>query len=261
MRELGEQGVVNFERATAIDSDSADEQNDYGILLTKRAQRIWRQLRNEGFDPTALLGATAQSEEDADAAAQPEDNTDADAPPEDADAVAPEEAIAEPEADASQAVSEADAQAGEPELPVEPVAPIEMTEEEREAARRDARCRELVARANRYFDAAEAKFRMLYEAGVWFGAINLACLASLRGRETETQRWLSECRDNGDLKSEHLADHDFDSLRDREWFRALRDELIEREAAWAREAQEAEREAAAAAAAAAAQASTTAGDE
>jgi hypothetical protein len=259
--------VVNFERATAIDSDSADEQNDYGILLTKRAQRIWRQLRNEGFDPTALLGATAQSEEDADAdadadaAAQPEDNADADAPPEDADAVAPEEAIAEPDADASQAVGEADAQAGEPELPVEPVAPIEMTEEEREAARRDARCIELVARANRYFDAAEAKFQMLYEAGVWFGAINLACLASLRGREAETQRWLSECRDNGDLKSEHLADHDFDSLRDRDWFRALRDELIEREAAWVREAQAAQHEAAVAAAAAAAQPSTTAGDE
>ena len=170
------QGVTNFERALTIaDDGNADAQNEYGILLTKRAQRILKQLRREGFDPAAVNHTPA-------APAEPQ-----------------------PEADPSSAESSAQP---EGELPIE-------TEEEKEAARRAERCAELVARANRYFDAAEAKFVELYETSVWFGTINLACLAALRGREEETRRWLRVCRDQHDLVPEHLDDHDFDAYRDR----------------------------------------------
>ena len=197
------QGVTNFERALTIaDDGNADAQNEYGILLTKRAQRILKQLRREGFDPAAVNHTPA-------APAEPQ-----------------------PEADPSSAESSAQP---EGELPIE-------TEEEKEAARRAARCAELVARANRYFDAAEAKFVELYETSVWFGTINLACLAALRGREEETRRWLGVCRDQHDLAPEHLDDHDFDAYRDRAWFCELRAELVEQRLAQQRE-EEAQREA------------------
>jgi hypothetical protein len=195
------QGVTNFERALTIaDDGNADAQNEYGILLSKRAQRILKQLRREGFDPAAVNHTHA--------------------------------APAAHEADTSSADSSAQP---EGELPIE-------TEEEKEAARRAARCAELVARANRYFDAAEAKFVELYETSVWFGTINLACLAALRGREEETRRWLQVCRDQHDLAPEHLDDHDFDAYRDRAWFGELRAELAEQRLAQQRE-EEAQREA------------------
>ncbi len=56
---------------------------------------------------------------------------------------------------------------------------------------------------------------------------NLACMAALNGNETDCQKWLKDSQAHGQLPSlQHIdEDKDFDSVRDKEWFKEFRASL------------------------------------
>lgn len=167
--------TTNFERALTIDESDSDMLNEYGILLTKRAQRVLKLVRAEeearlDKQPEASVQSAPAREASHDGAGKP-DRVPDDRP-----------------SDTEEGVSQDEAQ-------------------------RRARRAQLMAQVDRYFDAAEAKFMELERNMVWFGAINLACLAALRGREDDAKRWLYTCRDRHDLAPEHLEDRFVSLLR------------------------------------------------
>lgn len=174
--------MTNFERALTID-ESDDALNEFGILLTKRAQRILKLIKSEGLENLPDDAHTASTETGVDATATSDSS----------------EPNAQGEESSSSEQHETAAREGTPaegtDVNVDP-----------ETARRLARRSELLAKANRYFDEAKAKFIQLENNSVWFGAINLACLAALRGQEDEAKQWLHTCRDRNDLAPEHLED-------------------------------------------------------
>ena len=80
----------------------------------------------------------------------------------------------------------------------------------------------------RVYDEAEHIFVRLQKLS-WFGGINLACLAAIRGREEETEKWLRKCYDDNHLEPEHLEDGDFDRYRQKDWFLELVEQLEAKE--------------------------------
>jgi hypothetical protein len=206
--------VTNFERALTIE-ENGDALNEYAILLTKRAQRLLKQLRLEGLgdladdvdDPGHAVGddAVVDGEDDG-------DHVQASAPAEDSEAAAAEDdheratlRAGDVEGEKNEAAAPAENESGQAGAGADEVVPAQE-EEDGETARRRARRTELLARANRYFDAAEAKFLELNGTGAWYGAINLACLAALRGREEQSKHWLCACRERHPMDPELLDD-------------------------------------------------------
>jgi tetratricopeptide (TPR) repeat protein len=78
-------------------------------------------------------------------------------------------------------------------------------------------------KATRLFDEASAKLLQSEKLRPGVAAYNLACLAVLRGQKGEAQAWLEASRKAGRLpsKAHILADADFASVRDEDWFRAF----------------------------------------
>jgi len=105
-------------------------------------------------------------------------------------------------------------------LQIEPAS--EGTPEEQKA-NEEARLKD----AEELFDLAERKFLDLEDLGVWFGVLNLACLAALRDKEVEAKSWLLLCHERGQLEVEHLEDEDFDLHRQKPWFLELQHTLQE----------------------------------
>ncbi|WP_173974145.1 SIR2 family protein [Magnetospirillum sp. LM-5] len=64
------------------------------------------------------------------------------------------------------------------------------------------------------------------------GDYNLACVAALRSEQAACRRWLESARANGTLPTrQHLdQDTDMDSVRDCDWFKALRDQARDEDA-------------------------------
>jgi hypothetical protein len=172
------EGVANFDRALKLEEGDTDALNEYGILLTKRAQKLLKQVRKEeeleaqgAFDKVSHSSGGGSGSETGDGGS--------------------EERLL-PSAE----------------------------------ARKEAR-RKKIIEAENMFNQAEKNFLELKKKGVWYGTLNLACLAALRFREDECRRWLEETRQSGQLAAENLDDRDFDYYRNTEWFVKMKQELIE----------------------------------
>lgn len=82
------------------------------------------------------------------------------------------------------------------------------------------------AEAGRLLAEAEKKLAEAYALGSDFSAYVLASVCALQGREEECREWLTKAYETGELedvvdRETMEGDADFESVRDRDWFREI----------------------------------------
>jgi tetratricopeptide (TPR) repeat protein len=81
--------------------------------------------------------------------------------------------------------------------------------------------------ADQLYAQAKEKFQAANALVPGLSSYDLACIAALQGKEDDCLKWLKDSQAHGKLQSlQHIdEDKDFDSVRDKEWFKEFRASL------------------------------------